>query len=55
VDPTKITLFEQKFSEHIKATNKPLLDQIAKDGMLSEASDKALQKIVVDFLSTFNK
>lgn len=28
IDPSKITDFEKKFSEHVKATNKPLLDQV---------------------------
>merc|ERR1711997_888548 len=52
MDPTKITDFEKKFTEHIRATQRPLLDQIAKDGHLSEASDKALNKVVVDFMAT---
>lgn len=50
-DPSKITDFEKKFMEHIKATQRPLLDQIAKDGHLSEASDKALNKVVTDFMA----
>jgi hypothetical protein len=37
----------------IAGTQKPLLAQIAKDGHLSADSDKALNKIVVDFLATF--
>merc|ERR1712110_520286 len=45
VDPAKVTDFEKKFLEHVKATNKPLLDSIAKDGNLSEANDKALNAI----------
>ena len=40
--------------EHVKATQRPLLDQIGKDGHLSEASDKALQKVVTDFMATYN-
>jgi len=52
MDPTKITDFEKKFMEHVKATQRPLLDQIAKDGHLSEASDKALNKVVTDFMAT---
>jgi len=52
MDPSKITDFEKKFLEHVKATQKPLLDQIAKDGHLSEASDKALNKVVTDFMAT---
>jgi len=54
VDPSLITTFEQKFMEHVKATQRPLLDQIGKDGHLSEASDKALNKVVVDFMATWN-
>merc|ERR1712033_133625 len=54
MDPTKITEFEKKFTEHIRATQRPLLDQIAKDGHLSEASDKALNKVVTDFMASFN-
>merc|ERR1712038_2023530 len=53
VEPSKITEFERKFTEHIRATNKPLLDQIAKDGHLSEASDKAMQGVVKDFIATY--
>jgi len=53
IDPSKITDFEKKFSEHVKATNKPLLDQIAKDGHLSEDSDKKLNAIVKDFLASY--
>jgi F-type H+-transporting ATPase subunit alpha len=53
VDPSKITEFEKAFLEHIKATQGPLLDQIGKDGHLSEASDAALKKVVQDFMATF--
>lgn len=53
VDPARITEFEKKFMEHITATQRPLLDQIGKDGHLSEASDKALHAIVKDFMTTF--
>jgi len=51
VDPAKITDFEAAFVEHIKGTQKDLLAAIAKDGHLSEASDKALHKVVVDFMA----
>ena len=50
VDPSQITKFEEKFMEHIKATQRPLLDQIGKDGHLSEASDKALNKVNIIIL-----
>merc|ERR1711971_1094032 len=54
VDPVKITEFEKQFLAHIKGTQKPLLDQIAADGHLSQDSDAALNKIVKEFLASFN-
>jgi len=54
LDPAKITDFEKAFLEHIRASQKDLLQTIAKDGHLSEASDKALNKVVVDFMATFS-
>ena len=43
-DPAKISDFNKAFLEHIKGTRTELLAAIAKDGNLSEASDKALNK-----------
>merc|ERR1711976_341486 len=54
VDPVKITEFEKQFLAHIKGTQKPLLDQIAADGHLSQDSDAALNKVVKEFLASFN-
>merc|ERR1712020_80567 len=53
VEPSRITEFERKFMEHVKATQRPLLDQIGKDGHLSEASDAALKQVVTDFMASF--
>jgi len=53
IEPSKITEFEKQFLEHVKATQGGLLDQIAKDGHLSEASDAALKKVVGDFMATY--
>merc|ERR1712111_161103 len=53
IEPSKITEFERKFMEHVKATQRPLLDQIGKDGHLSEASDAALKQVVTDFMASF--
>jgi len=53
MDPSKITDFEKKFLEHVKATQKPLLDQIGKDGHLSPESDKSLNKVVQEFMATY--
>jgi F-type H+-transporting ATPase subunit alpha len=54
VDPSKITDFEKKFVEHVRATQKPLLAQIAKDGHLSQDSDKALNAVVKEFMATYS-
>merc|ERR1712168_1258794 len=54
LDPAKITDFEKAFLEHIRGTQGALLNRIAKDGHLSADSDKALNKIVVDFMATFS-
>merc|ERR1712141_558383 len=53
VEPSRITEFEKKFMEHVRATQRPLLDQIGKDGLLSEASDAALKVVVTDFMASF--
>merc|ERR1712129_189569 len=53
VDPARITDFEKKFLEHVLATQRPLLDAIAADGMLTPESDGALNKVVVDFMAGF--
>jgi F-type H+-transporting ATPase subunit alpha len=53
IDPSKVTDFEKKFSDHIRSTQKPLLAQIAKDGHLSESSDKDLAKVVKEFMASF--
>jgi len=53
LDPTKIVEFERAFTEHVKSTQRPLLNQIAKDGHLSKDSDAQLNKVVVDFMASF--
>ncbi|XP_011182205.1 ATP synthase subunit alpha, mitochondrial [Zeugodacus cucurbitae] len=53
MDPAKITKFEKEFLQHVKTNEQGLLDQIAKDGQISEASDAKLKDIVSKFLSTF--
>jgi len=54
IDPAKITEFEKQFLAHVKGTQKPLLDKIGADGHLSPESDAALNKIVTDFVASFN-
>lgn len=53
VDPARITEFEKKFLAHVKGTQKPLLDKIGADGILTPESDAALNKVVVDFMAGF--
>jgi len=53
IDPSKITDFEKKFLEHVLATQRPLLDTIAKDGHLSPDSDAKLNVVVKEFMATY--
>merc|ERR1712241_249433 len=54
IDPSKITDFEKKFLEHVKATQGPLLDAIAKDGHLSADSDAKMNAVVKEFMATYS-
>jgi len=54
IDPSKITDFEKKFLDHVLATQRPLLDAIAKDGHLSPDSDAKLNAIVKEFMTTYS-
>merc|ERR1711878_150648 len=54
IDPSKITDFEKKFLDHVLATQRPLLDQIAKDGHLSQDSDAKLNAVVKAFMATYS-
>merc|ERR1712051_868942 len=54
IDPSKITDFEKKFMEHVRATQRPLLDAIAKDGQLSPDSDAKMTAVVKEFMSTYS-
>merc|ERR1712033_87052 len=54
LDPAKITSFEKQFVAHIKGTQQGLLDQIAAAGTLTPETDAALNKVVTDFVASFN-
>jgi len=54
IDPSKITDFEKKFLDHVLATQRPLLDAIAKDGHLSPDSDAKLNAVVKAFMATYS-
>ena len=53
VDPAKISEFEKSFLSHVQGTQMPLLEKIGADGFLSPETDKALNKVVVDFMAGF--
>ncbi|CAK9797953.1 ATP synthase subunit alpha, mitochondrial [Anthophora quadrimaculata] len=54
MEPTKITAFEKDFLAHIRATQRDLLNTIAKENTISEASDAKLKQVVTDFLASFS-
>merc|ERR1712194_214498 len=54
IDPSKIPDFEKKFLEHVLATQRPLLDAIAKDGQLTPDSDAKMTAVVKEFMSTYS-
>ncbi|EDW31929.1 GL11379 [Drosophila persimilis] len=53
MDPGKITNFEKEFLQLMKTSEQGLLDTIAKEGAISEATDAKLKDIVSKFLATF--
>merc|ERR1711936_245096 len=54
IDPSKITDFEKKFLDHVLATQRPLLNQISKDGHLSADSDAKMNAVVKEFMATYS-
>ncbi|XP_043788647.1 ATP synthase subunit alpha, mitochondrial [Apis laboriosa] len=54
MEPTKITAFEKEFLAHIRTSQRDLLNTIAKDNTISEASDAKLKQVVTDFLASFS-
>uniref|UniRef100_A0AAR5P528 ATP synthase subunit alpha n=2 Tax=Dendroctonus ponderosae TaxID=77166 RepID=A0AAR5P528_DENPD len=54
VDPSKITVFEKQFSEHIKSSHQSILQSIAKEGKITDSTDAELKKVVQDFLANFS-
>lgn len=53
LDPSKINDFEKEFLQHIKTSHQDLLNSIAKEGHISDATDAKLKKIVADFFTSF--
>lgn len=54
LDPSKITVFEKEFSQHIKTSHQNVLQSIAKEGKITDETDAQLKKIVADFIATFS-
>jgi len=54
VDPTKITQFEKEFSQHIKTNHKDVLETIAKENKITDATDAKLKQLVSEFVSNFS-
>ncbi|KAK7576488.1 hypothetical protein V9T40_012774 [Parthenolecanium corni] len=53
LDPAKITAFEVEYLAHIKANEKALLEEIAKEGKITDAIDAKLKTVVTNFLASF--
>lgn len=54
MEPSKITAFEKEFLAHVRSSQRDLLNTIAKENTISEASDAKLKKVVTDFLASFS-
>jgi F-type H+-transporting ATPase subunit alpha len=54
MEPSKITTFEKEFLQHIKTSEKSLLESIAKEGKISDETDAKLKTVVNNFLASFN-
>lgn len=53
IDPSKITIFEKQFSEHIKSSHQTILQSIAKEGKITDETDAQLKKVVQEFIANF--
>ena len=54
VDPSLITAFEKAFLEHLRSSQKDILETIRKEGQLSPETDEKLKQIVSTFVETFS-
>ncbi|KAF0758855.1 ATP synthase subunit alpha, mitochondrial [Aphis craccivora] len=54
MEPSKITTFEKEFLQHIKTSEKSLLESIAKEGKITDETDAKLKSVVTNFLASFN-
>jgi len=49
----RVTEYEQKFLAHLRSNEKPMLDQIAKEGSLSQDLENKIKSVIDDFLKGF--
>ena len=54
LDPALVTSFESSFLEHLRSSQKDLLETIRRDGQLSQDTDDKLKQVVVSFMETFS-
>jgi len=53
MDPSRVTEFEQGFLNHIRESHTDVLDQIRREGQISEGMEGQLRQIVISFMETF--
>jgi F-type H+-transporting ATPase subunit alpha len=49
----RVTEYEQKFLAHLRSNERPLLEQIAKEGSLSQDLENKIKSVIDDFLKGF--
>jgi len=49
----RITEYESKFLAHLRSNERGLLDQIAKEGSLSQELEGKIKNVIDDFLKGF--
>ena len=55
VGPSLITSFETAFLDHLRSSQKDLLETIRKDGQLSQETEDKLKQVVSSFVETFSQ
>ena len=53
IEPAGITKFEKAFLAHVKSAHQDVLNTIAKEGQLSDATDAKMKEIVKNFMETY--
>ena len=54
LDPSKVTMFEKSFLQHIRSSHQALLDTIRTEGQISDATEEKLKGIVTTFMESFD-